>query len=187
LASARDGDAARSARASASARDGDAATLERAPGMEGPPASLSGGGHAQDIGPVKPLGDAARAPVERSYDQAWEALRAGDFGRAAGGFARVVLLAPDGPLVEDASFWRAVALARGQRAAEARSAFRDFLDSFGSSPHVGEASAMLGWLLIDARSYDEAAQRFTAAVRDANPAVRHSARAGLNALTRREP
>ena len=125
--------------------------------------------------------------MERSYDQAWEALRASDFNRAAGGFAHVMLLAPDGPLAEDASFWRAVALARGQRTAEARSAFRDFLDSFDASPHAGEASAMLGWMLIDARSYDEARQRFTAAAGDANPAVRHSARAGLDALARREP
>jgi hypothetical protein len=131
--------------------------------------------------------DATGAPVERAYDQAWAALRANDFGGAAGGFARVVLLAPDGPLVEDASFWRAVALARGQRSAEARSAFRDFIDSFGRSPHAGEASAMLGWLLIDTRSYDEAAQRFTIAARDADPAVRRSARAGLDALARRQP
>ncbi|MGH9884668.1 MAG: tetratricopeptide repeat protein [bacterium] len=129
----------------------------------------------------------AGAPVEQSYDQAWGALRAGDFHRASGGFARVLLLAPDGPLVEDASFWRAVALARGQRAAEARSAFRDFLDSFGASHHAGEASAMLGWLLIDARAFDEAAQRFTTAAADANPAVRRSARAGLDALARRQP
>jgi TolA-binding protein len=131
--------------------------------------------------------DATGASVERSYDQAWAALRANDFDRAAGGFARVVLLAPDGPLVEDASFWRAVALARGQRGAEARSAFRDFLDAFRSSPHAGEASAMLGWLLIDVRSYDEAAQRFSVAAHDTNPAVRRSARAGLDALARREP
>jgi TolA-binding protein len=136
---------------------------------------------------VKQAVDAMGAPVERAYDQAWAALRANDFGGAAGGFARVVLLAPDGPLVEDASFWRAVVLARGQRAVEARSAFRDFLDSFGRSPHRGEASAMLGWLLIDARSYDEAAQRFTSAAHDASPAVRRSARAGLEALARRQP
>ena len=136
---------------------------------------------------MKPAADAAGASVERSYDQAWGALRAGDFHRAAGGFARVLLLDPDGPLVEDASFWRAVALARGQRAAEARSAFRDFLDGFGASHHAGEANAMLGWLLIDTRSYDEAAQRFTAAAGDANLTVRRSARAGLDALARRQP
>ena len=49
-----------------------------------------------------------RSPEEQSYDQAWEALRANNFLKAASGFTRVVLLAPDSPLVEDASFWRAV-------------------------------------------------------------------------------
>jgi TolA-binding protein len=131
-------------------------------------------------------GDGGRTAEELSYDQAWDALRANNFGRAASGFGRVVLLAPDGPLVEDASFWRAVALARGQRSAEALSALRDFLDSYGASPRAGEVSAMLGWMLIDARAYDEAARRFATAVRDASPAVRRSAKAGLDALARRK-
>lgn len=153
--------------------------------LPGSPARLSA--PPSSSGDIEREADATGASVERSYDQAWAALRASDFNRAASGFARVVLLAPDEPLVEDASFWRAVALARGQRATEARSAFRDFLDSFSGSPHAGEASAMLGWLLLDVRSYDEAAHRFTIAARDANLAVRRSARAGLDALARREP
>jgi TolA-binding protein len=136
---------------------------------------------------VAERGEGGRTAEELSYDQAWEALRTNNFGRAANGFGRVVLLAPDGPLVEDASFWRAVALARGQRHAEALSALRDFLDSYGASPRAGEASAMLGWMLIDARAYDEAARRFAAAVRDASPAVRSSAQAGLDALAHRKP
>jgi TolA-binding protein len=129
---------------------------------------------------------AGRAADEVAYDGAWAALRTADFARAATGFARVMLLAPDGPLVEDASFWRAVALARGQRSAEAVSAFRDFLDGHARSSRAGEASAMLGWLLIDARAYDEAARRFDAAIGDADPAVRQSAKAGLDALATRK-
>ena len=128
----------------------------------------------------------SRAPDEVAYDDAWAALRSGDFGRAAGSFSRVVLLVPDSPLVEDASFWRAVALARGKRSAEAASAFRDFLDSFARSPRAGQASAMLGWLLIDAGAFDDAARRFTAASGDPDPQVRHSAGAGLDALAQRK-
>ena len=135
--------------------------------------------------PQQPTDAPARTPAELSYDQAWEALRTNNFARAASGFARVLLLAPDSPLVEDASFWHAVALARGKRSAEALSAFRDFLDSYGRSARAGEASAMLGWLLIDARVYDEAAHRFRAAAGDASAAVRSSAQAGLDALARR--
>lgn len=134
--------------------------------------------------PAKPSTEVVRSTEEPSYDQAWEALRANQFGKAATGFARVLVLAPDGPLAEDASFWRAVALARGQRTAEAVAAFRDFLDGFGKSPRRGEASAMLGWMLIDARAYDEAARWLSVAVGDASPAVRGSAQAGLDAIAR---
>ncbi|HEX3482020.1 MAG TPA: FecR domain-containing protein [Kofleriaceae bacterium] len=126
-----------------------------------------------------------RAAEEVSYDEAWAALRAGDFAHAAGGFTRVVLLAPDSPLAEDAGFWRAVALARGKRSLEAVAAFHDFLDGHARSPRAGQASAMLGWLLIDARVLDEAERRFRAAAGDPDPAVRRSAQAGLDALAGR--
>ena len=127
----------------------------------------------------------ARAPDELAYDEAWAALRGGEFAHAAASFTRVALLAPDGSLVEDARFWRAVALARARRSAEAVAAFRDFLDAHARSPRAGQASAMLGWLLIDARAFDEAARRFDAASGEPDPAVRRSARAGLDALARR--
>jgi TolA-binding protein len=145
------------------------------------PASVAGADPSTGATPGAP----ARGSEELAYDQAWEALRANNFTRAASGFARVLLLAPDSPLVEDASFWRAVALARGRRNAEAVFAFRDFVDGYARSVRAGEASAMLGWMLIDERVYDEAARRFTVATRDANPAVRKSAEAGLQALARR--
>ena len=128
----------------------------------------------------------ARAAEETSYDEAWVALRSGEFARAASEFARVGLLAPDSALVEDASFWRAVALARGKRSLEAVSAFHDFLALYARSARTGEASAMLGWLLIDASAFDEAARRFAAATSDPDPAVRRSAHSGLDALAHRK-
>jgi hypothetical protein len=136
--------------------------------------------------PVSSEAGPAGAAEELSYDQAWEAMRANDFARAASGFSRVLLIDPDGRLVEDASFWHAVALARGKRSAEALSAFRDFLDSYAGSVRAGEASAMLGWILVDARDYDEAARRFRAAADDPRATVRDSARAGLAALAKRK-
>ncbi len=122
---------------------------------------------------------AGRRAEEGFYDDAWHALRAGNFARAASGFARVLLLAPDSPLVEDASYWHAVALARGKRPAEAVSAFRDLLDRYPRSPRIGEASVMLGWLLVDLGAHDEAVRRFQAGIHDASPTVRDSAKAGL--------
>ena len=124
-----------------------------------------------------------RSPEERGYDDAWAAMRAGEFARAARGFARVLLLAPDGVLAEDAAFWHAVALARGHDP-RAPIAFRELLAAYPRSPHAGEASAMLGWLLLERRELDEAARRFRAAASDPDPAVRDSARAGLVELGR---
>jgi len=140
-----------------------------------PPASIAGGPASTPSG---------GSSEEAAYNQAWEALRANDFARAASGFSRVMLLAPDSALIEDASFWRAVALARGERRGNARAAFEDFLDSYAGSVRAGEASAMLGWILIDAGDYDEAGRRFHAAIGDASAAVRQSARAGLDALAK---
>lgn len=123
-----------------------------------------------------------RAPEELAYEDGWTAMRAGNFARAAAAFARVFLIAPDGSLAEDAAFWRAVALARGGRAGEATNAFRDFVVAHPRAKRFGEASAMLGWLLVDARAYAEAEQRFRAALSDPTPMVQTSAREGLAAL-----
>jgi len=123
----------------------------------------------------------ARSPQAIAYDDAWTALRANDFATASAAFARTTLLDPDGPLAEDASYWYPVALARAKRG-EAAGAFRDFLDRYPRSPHAGEASAMLGWLLVDAGERAEAERRFRAGLDAASEQVRASARAGLAAL-----
>ena len=49
---------------------------------------------------------------EALYDNAWDSMRAGDFEKAAAGFAAVVGVSPRGPLADEGAFWRAVALAR---------------------------------------------------------------------------
>jgi TolA-binding protein len=123
----------------------------------------------------------ARAPEELAYSDAWSAMRTKDFARAATSFARVMILAPDSGLAEDATFWQAVALARGHRRAQAITAFRDFLDAHPRSPHAGEGNTMLGWLLVDTNERAEAARRFRAAVDDPRKSVRDSARSGLEA------
>lgn len=166
------------AEASATRRDREPPAVAVRSAVEPPVGAARAGADAEASVPAP----RARAAEETSYDEAWVALRSGEFARAASEFARVVLLAPDSPLVEDASFWRAVALARGKRSLEAVSAFHDFLAIYARSARAGEASAMLGWLLIDAGALDEAARRFDAAAGDPDPAVRRSARSGLDAL-----
>jgi hypothetical protein len=121
---------------------------------------------------------------EAAFVSAWNAMRRNDFARAASVFAHVLVLAPDGPFAEDASYWFAVATARIPQAATAITAFREFLDRYPRDPRAGEASAMLGWLLVEAGNRTEAGRRFEAATTDPNEGVRASARAGLDELAR---
>ncbi len=138
--------------------------------------------------PPAPQQPAPRPADELAYDAAWAALRSGDFRSAADAFGRGLAFAPDGALADDARYWRAVALARSAKSpssperAAAVTAFRDVCDGHAKSHHRGEASAMLGWMLVDARELGEAGRRFQAALDDSNAEVRASARAGLDAL-----
>ncbi|HKE14701.1 MAG TPA: tetratricopeptide repeat protein [Kofleriaceae bacterium] len=123
-----------------------------------------------------------RPAAQQAFDEAWTAMRAGQFARAAEAFARAAHDDDSAPLAEDARYWRAVALARGGDASAAREAFDAFIRAFPSSPRAGEASVMLGWLLFDGRDYTGAARRFRAAVTDPSPRVRSSAAQGLQAV-----
>jgi TolA-binding protein len=123
---------------------------------------------------------------QRAYNDAWAALRSAQFDVAAAAFAKALAAAPEGALADDARFWRAVALARGHAPAPAMAAFRELVDEHPGSTHAGEASAMLGWLLVDAKRLDEARERFGAATNDPSPKVRASAQAGIDALDSRK-
>jgi len=121
---------------------------------------------------------------EALYDDAWDALRARRFDEAATGFGRVLAESPSGPLADEAGFWRAIALARGKKNAEAVAALRAFLATYPASPRRGEASAILGWLFVDAHRTEEAAALFRTAAEDPHESVRASAREGSGALAR---
>jgi hypothetical protein len=124
---------------------------------------------------------------EALYDDAWDALRASDFARAAVGFAAVLQSDPAGPLADEATFWQATVLARSGSSGPAVATFRDFLARYPGSPRRGEASAMLGWLLVDAGQPEEAARHFRAAANDSHQTVRASARQGLQSLPAAPP
>ncbi|MBI5481023.1 MAG: tetratricopeptide repeat protein, partial [Deltaproteobacteria bacterium] len=127
-------------------------------------------------GKLIPLRRVAGRPEELSD----EALVA---GCAAG--ERAALAAPGTPLAEDATFWQGVALRRDGRRAPASRVLAAFIDRYPRSPRAGEASAILGWLLLDDGDLAGAERRLTAAARDPVPKVRDSARAGLAELARR--
>jgi len=122
-----------------------------------------------------------RSDGQRAFDDGWNALRAERFDEAASAFARAAQNGP-GRVAEDAGYWQAVALARAGHSAKAARAFDSFLAAWPSSTRAGEASAMLGWILFDARDYQGAARRFRAAVKDPAARVRKSAADGLNAI-----
>ena len=119
------------------------------------------------------------AAEESEYDDAWDAMRASDFRRAAAGFGRVVALAPAGALADEAAFWRAVAMARDGSPARAIVAFKQMLAGYPASPRRGEAAVILGWLLADAHQLDEATALFRSVENDPSEVVRASARRGL--------
>ena len=127
----------------------------------------------------------SRANVEIAFARGWSALRANDFEAAAEAFGRAAAERNDNALCEDASFWKGVALDRANHLTEAQEALSRFLVLYPRSDRAGEASVMLGWLLLRAGDVSGAEARFGSALGDPSERVRRSARAGLAASGRR--
>jgi hypothetical protein len=121
-----------------------------------------------------------RVSLSTTFDEGWRLLRAGHPAEAAAKFDEIEKRSTAADLVEDAMFWRAVALGRLERASDARTALERFLGRFPSSGHRGEAAVMLGWNLLEHGGPPEAARRlFESAANDPLDRVRVSARLGL--------
>ena len=127
------------------------------------------------LGRAESVSPAAWAAFERG----WALLRDRRFGAAADAFADLERRSRGNAIVEDALFWRGVAFARAGDKTQARAAVETFLGRFPRSPRGGEASAQLGWLLLDDGDRDGARPLFERAARDPSEHVRASARAGL--------
>jgi len=128
----------------------------------------------------------AETDAGSAFARGWTALRAGDFQAAAEAFDRAAV-ARDSQLAEDAYFWRGVALDRAGRFAAASQALTVFLARYPDSDRRGEASVILGWLLVHAGQPQQAHELFSAAVGDPAERVRGSARAGLDATAAPPP
>jgi TolA-binding protein len=122
---------------------------------------------------------AATAPQRTSFERGWRLLRAGDAALAAAAFRDVDRQSGGDAISEDALFWQAVALARASLASEARAALSRFTVRFPRSARLGEASAMLGWMLVEAGDPPGARQAFQRAAHDRVDRVRASAESGL--------
>ncbi len=121
--------------------------------------------------------------AERAWQAGWHALRSGESAKAAVAFDAVIAAGEDGPLSEDASYWKAVALSRSGARAPAVAAFQRFIADHPEGARVGGASAMLGWLLHEGGHRDAARRRFQRALADPAADVRRSAEAGLEAVS----
>lgn len=135
-----------------------------------------------------PLTKPASSPAELAFLDGWTALRQGRHQAAATAFGRAADQS-DGnasaSLLEDARFWRAVALARAGQRQPAVAALRDFLSHHPSAVRFGEASALLGWQLLREGQLDAAQRCFESAEKDSHAPVRDNARAGLAAVAAR--
>ena len=139
--------------------------------------------------PPAAASDHAGASVAQraTFERAWTLLRAGDAAAAAASFAEVDALAGDDAIAEDALFWQSVALARAQRKGEAEGTLRTFVSRYPSSARLGEASVMLGWLLLEEGDDVVARRAFELAAHDRVDRVRASARSGLERLEATAP
>jgi len=180
------------------------ATTAASPAPPAPPAPRRGRSPRREVAELPPVAEPptpepvaaptpepppprpARHPAQQAFDDGWAALRRGDFDRAAAAFEPAAR-GGAGAIAEDAAFWRAVALARAGRVAAAAQALDTFLISFPASAHAAEASAMLGWLLVQGGDLAAAERRFRAALAATSPRVRASARAGLEAVRTAPP
>jgi len=125
----------------------------------------------------------AASPGEADFRAGWDAMKRGDHAAAAASFA-ASRTATGSTLVEDPTFWEGVALAKAGEATKAITALRRFVSTYKKSARLGEASARLGWLLVDAGDEDGAAAMFHAAQNDRVASVRASAKKGLARLGR---
>jgi Tetratricopeptide repeat len=136
------------------------------------------------IVPSPPSARAEHAARPASFERAWRLLNEGKAAEAAEAFRDVEAKSRGDAIVEDALFWRGVSLERADRSADARAVFLQFTARFPHSERIGEASAMLGWILLEAGDTNEARRAFERAANDKVDRVRASARSGLARLGR---
>jgi TolA-binding protein len=141
---------------------------------------------ARDVVPAAAHVDPPRASAPprpwtpaTGFEDGWTALHAGDAASAAAAFAEVTDRAPTDPLAEDAAFWRCVALSRTGDTRGAETALDAFVAHYPASARAGEASVMLGWLLVGHGEVTRARPLFERAAHDPSERIRASAERGL--------
>jgi Tetratricopeptide repeat len=135
---------------------------------------------AVDAAPTTPP-PALRSAAQDALDAGWTALRAHDYASAAIAFERATTVTVDPNVLEDAMYWRGVALGRSGEVASAVKVLAAFVVAYPRSVRVGEANIILGWLYFERGDRGPAERHFRAALGDTSPRVRDAARTGLRA------
>ncbi|MEJ7596471.1 MAG: tetratricopeptide repeat protein [Kofleriaceae bacterium] len=141
------------------------------------------------IEPVEPTPEPsppARSAAQEAFEAGWSALRAGDYAKAAPAFERARTRTVDPTMIEDATFWRGVALARSGEVVTAVHVLSAYAREYPRAVRIGEAHSMLGWLYFERGDHANAEQHFAAAVKDSSPRIRDSARMGLAEIAKRK-
>ena len=139
--------------------------------------------------PLKPITKKFLPPtkdiLQAEFEKGWLALKEGRYHSAASAFDRACNSGIKSPLNEDAAYWRAVAYRYAGKTGSAEKSLRRFLSQYGFSPRAGEASVMLGWILLEKGRPAESRAFFESAANDPVAKVRESARAGLQRIRSR--
>ncbi len=138
------------------------------------------------VEPAKVASDVAASEAERTFSEGFAALREGKPMEAAVAFERSLRADSQASIAEDAAFWHAVALMRAGRTSGAAQAFAMFLNQHRASPRNGQASALLGSLLLEDGDLEGARLHFRAAEMDPAAEIAARARAGLAEIERRK-
>jgi hypothetical protein len=126
-----------------------------------------------------------RSMGQQAFEDGWVAMRSGDFAAAAKAFERVTVVTSEPRIVEDATFWRGVALARTGEVGTTSHLFTAFLKSYPTSERAHEVHVMLGWILFERSDVVDARRHFEAGMKAPSARVRQAAAAGLSEVARR--
>ena len=140
------------------------------PTEEGSPSGLASTPKAE---PESPAASAA----EGAFQRGWRRFSRGDYRTAAEAFAEADV--PGSPVLEDARYWRAVALVKADARGPADLALRRFVDLHPTSSRTDEAALLLARLRLLAADYEGARPWLQQAARSTRPTVRRRAEALL--------
>ena len=132
-----------------------------------------------DIAP--PFQATGTSPSEVAFQRGWTAFSRRRYDEAAAAFAGADT--PESPVVEEARYWRAIALVKADRREPAEAALRAFIAGHADSPRVDEAALLLGRLRLLANDPGSARPWLIQAQQSPRATVRQRAASLLRGLT----